>query len=80
MKAGHNWHDPGVRNGTGGRTLVQTDRKGIALEGYVPVSQLTDGNPLQGDPNIEATFNCVLYHFVSQAGVAPGDSESILAS
>jgi YHS domain-containing protein len=61
-----NWSGLVVRNGTGGKTLVQTDKNGVALEGYDPVSYFTDGKPAKGDAAIEATFNAALYHFVSQ--------------
>jgi len=50
----------------GGKALVFTDKKGVALEGYDPVSYFTDGKPTKGDKKIEATFNGALYHFVSQ--------------
>jgi YHS domain-containing protein len=66
VKADQNWPGLVVRNGTGGKTLVFTDTKGVALEGYDPVSYFTDGKPAKGDPKIEATFNGALYHFVSQ--------------
>src|SRR6266567_4410297 len=66
MKAGQNWPGLVVRNGSGSKTLVFTDRNGIALEGYDPISYFTDGKPVKGDPKIEATFNGALYHFVSQ--------------
>jgi YHS domain-containing protein len=66
-KADQNWPGLVVRNGTGGKTLVNTDRKGVALEGRDPVSYFTDGKPVKGDPKIEATYNGALYHFVSQA-------------
>lgn len=66
MKADQNWPGLVVRNGTGGRTLVLTDQKGVALEGYDPISYFTDGKPRKGDPKIEATYNGALYHFVSQ--------------
>jgi YHS domain-containing protein len=66
VKADQNWPGLVVRNGSGGRTLVQTDRKGVALEGFDPVSYFTDGKPAKGDAKIEATFNGALYHFVSQ--------------
>ncbi len=55
-----------MRNGSGGKTLVFTDKKGVALEGYDPISYFTDGKPMKGDPKIEATYNGALYHFVSQ--------------
>ncbi len=66
VKADQNWPGLVVRNGTGGKVLVQTDRKGVALESYDPVSYFTGGQPVKGDPKIEATFNGALYHFVSQ--------------
>ena len=67
MKADQNWPSLVVRNGTGGKTLVNTDLKGVALEGYDPIAYFTDGKPAKGDPKIEATYNGALYHFVSQA-------------
>ena len=66
MKADQNWPGLVVRNGSGGKSLVFTDRKGVALEGYDPISYFTHGKPAQGDSKIEATFNGALYHFVSQ--------------
>lgn len=66
VKADQNWPGLVVRNGSGGRTLVFTDKKGVALEGYDPISYFSDGKPMKGDPKIEATYNGALYHFVSQ--------------
>ena len=67
QKADANWPGLVARNGVfGGKSLVFTDKKGVALEGYDPVSYFTDGRPVQGDKKIEATFNGALYHFVSQ--------------
>ncbi|MBI5385607.1 MAG: YHS domain-containing protein [Verrucomicrobia bacterium] len=65
-KADQNWPGLLIRNGTGGKTLVNINRKGVALEGRDPVSYFTDGKPAKGDPKIEATYNGALYHFVSQ--------------
>ena len=66
-KADANWPGLVARNGVfGGKALVFTDKKGVALEGYDPVSYFTDGKPMKGDNRIEATFNGALYHFVSQ--------------
>jgi YHS domain-containing protein len=65
-KADQNWPGLVVRNGTGGKTLIFTDRKGVALEGYDPISYFAGGKPAKGDLKIEATFNGALYHFVSQ--------------
>lgn len=66
QKADQNWPGLVIRNGTGGRTLVSTDRNGVALDGYDPIAYFTDGKPAPGDPAIEATYNGALYHFVSQ--------------
>ena len=67
VKADQNWPGLVAKNGVlGGKTLVQTDRSGLALEGYDAVSYFTEGTPAKGDPKIEATFNGALYHFVSQ--------------
>jgi YHS domain-containing protein len=66
VKADQNWPGLVARNGTGGKTLVQTDKRGVALEGYDTISYFTDGMPAKGDPKIEATYNGALYHFVSQ--------------
>src|SRR5882724_12856875 len=66
VKADQNWPGLVVRNGSGGKTLVQTDRKGVALEGYDPISYFMMSKPIKGDPKIEATYNGALYHFASQ--------------
>lgn len=66
-KADANWPGLVAKNGVfGGKALVFTDKKGVALEGCDPVSYFTDGTPRKGDAAIEATFNGALYHFVSQ--------------
>jgi YHS domain-containing protein len=66
-KADANWPGLVARNGVlGGKTLVYTNKKGVALDGYDPVTYFTDGHPKQGDSKIEGTFNGALYHFVSQ--------------
>lgn len=67
MKADANW--PGLVNENGvlgGKTLVNLDKHGVALEGYDPVSYFTDGKPVKGDSKIEGTYNGALYHFISQ--------------
>jgi len=65
VKADQHWPGLVARNGSGGKTLVFTNKKGVALQGFDPVSYFTEGKPAQGDPRIEATFNGALYHFVS---------------
>ena len=66
VKADQNWPGLVVRNGSGGKTLVFTDRKGVALEGYDPISYFMMSKPIKGDPKTEATYNGALYHFASQ--------------
>jgi YHS domain-containing protein len=66
MKADQNWPGVVARNGSRGKTLVFTDRKGVALEGYDPISYFVNGKPAKGDSKIEATYEGALYHFVSQ--------------
>lgn len=41
------------------------DSRGLALEGYCPVSYFTDHAARPGNPEIRATFNDVDYYFVS---------------
>ena len=67
VKADANWPGLVAKNGVfGGKALVYTDRKGVALGGYDPVAYFTQSEPQKGDSKIEATFNGALYHFVSQ--------------
>jgi YHS domain-containing protein len=67
IKADANWAGLVAKNGVlGGKTLVLTDKKGVALGGYDPVTYFVGGAPTKGDAKIEATFNGALYHFVSQ--------------
>jgi YHS domain-containing protein len=65
-KADQNWPGLVSRNGNVGKTLVNLNDKGVAIEGHDPVSYFTDAKPALGDPKIEATYNGALYHFVSQ--------------
>lgn len=67
VKADSNWPGLVAKNGVaGGKTLVFTDKKGVALEGYDPVTYFTDGTPKKGEAKIESTYNGALYRFVSQ--------------
>jgi YHS domain-containing protein len=67
-KADGNWPGLVARNGVaGGRALVFLNRRGVALDGYDPVSYFVDGRPAKGNRAIEATFHGALYHFVSEA-------------
>ncbi len=65
-KADKHWPGLLIRNGSGGKSLVFTDKKGIALGGYDPLAYFREGKAVKGDPKIEATFDGALYHFASQ--------------
>jgi YHS domain-containing protein len=47
------------------KPLVNVDARGVAIEGYDPVSYFTGIKPAKGDPKIEARYNGARYHFVS---------------
>ncbi len=66
-KANTNWPGLVTKNGTSAKSLVNVGERGVAIEGYDPVSYFADGKPAKGDDKIEATYNGALYHFVSQA-------------
>lgn len=76
-QADKNWPGLVQRNGTVGKTLLNLDAKGVAIEGYDPVSYFADGKPAKGDPAIEATYNGALYHFVSQEHRATFENDPV---
>lgn len=65
VKADKNW--PGIvdRNGSEARSLLNIDDKGVALEGYDPVSYFTDPKPAKGDATLARTYNGATYYFSS---------------
>lgn len=65
VKADKNW--PGIvdRNGSEARTLVNIDEKGLALEGYDPVSYFADAKPVKGDASLARTYNGATYYFAN---------------
>ena len=67
VRADQNWPGLVEKNGVlNGKSLVNVDRKGVALGGYDPISYFTNHKPMVGDPKIEGTYNGALYHFASQ--------------
>jgi YHS domain-containing protein len=64
-KADANWPGLVEKNGAEGTLLVLTDNKGVALEGYDPVTYFTDAKPRKGDAKQEAVYKGAKYHFVS---------------
>ena len=64
-KAEQNWPGLLARNGTSGAALIFTDKRGVALDGYDPVSYFKGGKPEKGSPAFESTYNGALYHFTS---------------
>ncbi len=66
VKADMNWPGLVSRHGKGEKVLVNVDDPGVALEGHDPVGYFDGGRPLKGNPEIMATYNGAMYHFVSQ--------------
>lgn len=58
------WAGPAAAQG---RILVNTDRSGLALQGYDPVSYFTQAAPARGSATITATHQGATYRFVSAA-------------
>jgi YHS domain-containing protein len=46
-------------------SAVDTDEKGIALQGYDAVAYFTDGQPKKGDPKFQTKLNGATYYFAS---------------
>ena len=49
----------------GAQTLVNTDRSGLALQGYDPVSYFTDNAATEGSADITSTSGGATYRFAS---------------
>jgi YHS domain-containing protein len=49
------------------KTLVNTNAKGLALQGYDPVAYFTEKKPVKGLPALSATFDGATYHFANAA-------------
>jgi len=47
------------------KTLVNTDKNGLALQGYDPVAYFTDAKPVKGDAKFSAAYKGATYHFAS---------------
>lgn len=48
-----------------GKQLINTDRSGVALQGYDPVAYFTDNKPVMGDAALTSTANGAVYRFAS---------------
>jgi YHS domain-containing protein len=46
-------------------STVDTDDKGLGLQGYDAVAYFTDGQPKQGDPQFQTKLHGVTYYFAS---------------
>jgi YHS domain-containing protein len=47
------------------KSAVDTDEKGLALQGYDAVAYFADGQPEKGDPKFQTTLKGVTYYFAS---------------
>jgi YHS domain-containing protein len=54
-----------VAQAPAGKILVNTNREGIALQGYDAVSFFTDGKPVKGDSEHSVTWRGATYLFAS---------------
>ena len=48
------------------KTLLNLDKAGLAIQGYVPVAFFTNGKPVKGKPEFPARHNGALYYFASK--------------
>ncbi len=48
------------------KVLVNTDKTGVALQGYDPVAFFTDQKPLKGDPKFVVKRDGAIYFFTSK--------------
>ncbi|HXG44577.1 MAG TPA: YHS domain-containing (seleno)protein [Gemmatimonadales bacterium] len=47
--------------------LINTDRQGLAIQGYDPVAFFTEGKPVKGTPEFQLHHGGGIYHFASEA-------------
>lgn len=47
--------------------FVNTDRKGVIIDGYDPVAFFTENKPVQGNPSIKYTYHEATYYFSTEA-------------
>jgi YHS domain-containing protein len=57
------------------KTLVNTDRDGIALSGYDPVAYFTQGQPVRGQADFTSTHAGAIYRFASAENKASFDAQ-----
>jgi YHS domain-containing protein len=50
-------------------SAVDTDDKGLAMQGYDPVAYFTDGAPKAGDPKFQTKYGGATYYFSSEANL-----------
>lgn len=57
-----------------GKTLVNVDKTGLALQGYDPVAYFTENRPVKGDPQFVSSYNGARYQFASAANKSAFDA------
>ncbi len=48
------------------KILINTDRQGVATQGYDPVAFFVEGKPLKGDPRYRLSYRGGIYHFATE--------------
>jgi len=66
VKADANWPGLVARNGAAEKVLVNTDRDGVAVQGYDVVAYFTDDRPVLGKLEHESVFGGAKYRFASK--------------
>jgi YHS domain-containing protein len=57
------------------KTLLNLDKKGLALQGYDPVAFVTQGKPIKGDMEFKSAYHGAIYNFASAEDKALFDKE-----
>lgn len=56
------------------KTLLNLDKKGVAIQGYDPVAFFTQSKPVKGDPQFQSNYKGATYYFASADDKAAFDA------
>jgi YHS domain-containing protein len=65
---------PSDHSGSDQKVLVNTDKDGLALQGYDPVAYFTQGKPVRGESGFRTTYMGAVYQFASAENKSTFDS------
>lgn len=75
VKADKNWPGLVQDRGKGGKTLVYTNKEGVALDGHDAVSYFTEGKPLVGEQVYSTYYQGATYYFANRENKNAFESE-----